>query len=225
MWASFPDVLNLPVIGRMIWKCCFYSNRKAPSLGFGSGSSCSRRTCQRMRCASWVRVRILWASCYVINTQPRGFGIRFVNRQEGNFMSFGCFICASSPRFIQYTHTSLLLINKCNPESRWLSMVSLNTLNSWNSSSRTDKIVYTYWSNIGLAAAVDSKFDWEKLWNHWQQFPWTKKAVSRTAALLFDNNNACILKQNTNTARLCRFVFKGFKSGSGTTRLQDELDL
>ena len=52
--------------------------------------------------------------------------------------------------------------------------------------------------------AVDSKFDWEKLWNKWQQFPWTKKAVSRTAALLFDNNNACILKQNTNTARLCR---------------------
>ena len=51
-----------------------------------------------------------------------------------------------------------------------------------------------------------------------------KKAVSKTAALLFDNNNACILKQNTNTARLCRFVFefKGFKSGSGTTRLQDE---
>ena len=65
----------------------------------------------------------------------------------------------------------------------------------------------------------------QKLWNNWQQFPWTKKAVSRTAALLFDNNNACILKQNTNTARLCRFVFKGFKSGSGTTRLQDELDL
>ena len=97
-------------------------------------------------------------------------------------------------------------------------MVSLNTLNSWNSSSRTDKIVYIYWSNIGLAAAVDSKFDWEKLWNNWQQFPWTKKAVSRTAALLFDNNNACILKQNTNTARLCRFMFKGFKSGSGTTR-------
>ena len=123
-----------------------YSGRKAPSLGFGSGSSCSCRTCQRMRarmrCASWVRVRILWASCYVINTQPRGFGSRFARRQEGNFMSFGCFICASSPRFIQYTHTSLLLISKCNPESRWLSMVSLNTLNSWNSSSRTDKIVH-----------------------------------------------------------------------------------
>ena len=48
------------------------------------------------------------------------------------------------------------VISKCNPESRWwLSMVNLNTLNSWNSSSRTDKIVY-----IGLAAAVDSKFDW-----------------------------------------------------------------
>ena len=45
------------------------------------------------------------------------------------------------------------------PESRWwLSVVNLNTLNSWNSSSRTDKIVY-----IGLAAAVDSKFDWEKI--------------------------------------------------------------
>ena len=26
-----------------------YSGREAPSLGFGSGSSCSRRTCQRMR--------------------------------------------------------------------------------------------------------------------------------------------------------------------------------
>ena len=68
---------------------------------------------------------------------------------------------------------------------------------------------------VGLAAAVDSKFDWEKLWNNWGQFQWTKKAVSRTAALLFDNNNACILNQNTNTARLCRFVLKGFKSGSG----------
>ena len=188
-----------------------------------AGQRC--RTCQRMRarmrCASWVRERILWASCYVINSQPGGFGSRFARRQQGNqFMSFGSFICGSSTRFIHYTHTSLLLISKCNPESRWLSMVSLNTLNSWNSSSLTNKIVY-----IGLAAAVDSKFDWEKLWNNWQQFPWTKKAVSRTAALLFDNNNACILKQNTNTARLCRFVFKGFKSGSGTTRLQDELDL
>ena len=39
-----------------------------------------------------------------------------------------------------------------------------------------------------------------------------QRMQSRTAALLFDNNNACILKQNTNTARLCRFVFK---SGSG----------
>ena len=39
-----------------------------------------------------------------------------------------------------------------------LSMVDLSTFNSWNSSSRTDKIVY-----IGLVAAVDSKFDWEKI--------------------------------------------------------------
>ena len=113
-----------------------YPGCEAPSLGFGSGSSCSCRTCQRMRarmrCASWVRVRILWASCYVINTQPRGFGSRFARLQD--FMSFGCFICAFSPRLIQYTHTSLLLISKCSPESRWLSMVSLNTLNSWNSS-------------------------------------------------------------------------------------------
>ena len=38
------------------------------------------------------------------------------------------------------------------------------------------------------------------------------KAISRTATLLFDNHNACILKQNTNTARLCQFVFK-IKSG------------
>ena len=37
-------------------------------------------------------------------------------------------------------------------------MVNLNTLNSWNSSSRTDKIVY-----IGSAAAEDSKFDCEKI--------------------------------------------------------------
>ena len=51
------------------------------------------------------------------------------------------------------------VISNCNPESRWwLSMVNLNTLNSWNSSSRTDKIVY-----IGSAAAVDSKFDWAKI--------------------------------------------------------------
>ena len=66
------------------------------------------------------------------------------------------------------------------------------------------------------------------MWNNWPQFPLTKKAVLRslrTAALLFDNNNACILKQNTNTARICRFAFKGFKSRSGTTHLQDELDL
>ena len=33
-------------------------------------------------------------------------------------------------------------------------------------------------------------------WNNGQQFPWTKKVVSRTAALLFDN--ACILKQKMN---------------------------
>ena len=49
---------------------------------------------------------------------------------------------------------------------------------------------------------VDFKFDWEKKmgkvrWNKWQQFPWTKKVVSRTATLLFDS--ACILKQKTNT--------------------------
>ena len=44
------------------------------------------------------------------------------------------------------------VISKCNPESRWwLSMVNLITLNSWNSSSRTDKIVY-----IGSVAAEDS---------------------------------------------------------------------
>ena len=36
-------------------------------------------------------------------------------------------------------------------------MVDLNTLNSWNSS-RSDKTVY-----IGLAAAVCSKFDREKI--------------------------------------------------------------
>ena len=38
-------------------------------------------------------------------------------------------------------------------------MVDLNTLNSWNSPSRTEK------KNVhnGLAAAVDSKFDWEKI--------------------------------------------------------------
>ena len=41
---------------------------------------------------------------------------------------------------------------------RWLSVVDLNTLNSWNCASRTNKIVY-----IDLAAAVDSKFDWEKI--------------------------------------------------------------
>ena len=64
---------------RQVSKVSFfnYSGREAPSLGFGSGSSWSRRTCQcmraRMRCASWVCVRILWASCYVISTQPRGF--------------------------------------------------------------------------------------------------------------------------------------------------------
>ena len=40
----------------------------------------------------------------------------------------------------------------------WLSMFDVNTLNRWNSSSRTDKIVY-----ISLATAVDSKFDWEKI--------------------------------------------------------------
>ena len=98
-----------------------YSGSEAPSLGFGSSSSCSPQTCQcmrvRMRCVNLVHVGILWASCYVINTQPQGFGSRFARCQEGNFMSFGCFICASSPRFIQYTHTSLLLISKFNPES------------------------------------------------------------------------------------------------------------
>ena len=153
-----------------------YSGREAPSLGFGSGSSRSRRTCQRMRarmrCASWVRVKILWASCYVINTQPRGFGSRFESRQE--ILSVLCrlvVLFVLLPLASYNIHTLWLLISKCNPESRWLSMVSLNNLNSWNSSSRTDKIVY-----IGLAAAVDSKFDWEKLWNNWQKFPWTKES-------------------------------------------------
>ena len=62
-------------------------------------------------------------------------------------------------------------------------MVDLNTLNSWNTSSRTDKIVYIGLvaciadsckhlkiidmsgcsAGYGLAAAVDSKFDWEKI--------------------------------------------------------------
>ena len=120
-----------------------------------------------------------------------------------------------------YTHRCFKLVNATlnHGDCRW----SVSTLWAFE----TPQVVQTklFTSNIGLAAAVDSKFDREKLWNNWQQFPWTKKAVSRTAALLFDNNNACILKQNTNTARLCRFVFKGFKSGSGTTRLQDELDL
>ena len=61
-------------------------------------------------------------------------------------------------------------------------MVDINTssliLNSWKSSQSqtTDKIVY-----ISLAAAVDSKFDWEKLGkvrlNKWKQLLWTKKKV------------------------------------------------
>ena len=38
---------------------------------------------------------------------------------------------------------------------------------------------------------------------------------------LFDNHNACTLKQNTNAARLCVQI----KSGSDSTRLHDELDL
>ena len=50
-------------------------------------------------------------------------------------------------------------ISKCNRESQWLSMVDLNTLNSWDSSSRTDKIVY-----IGLAAAVDFQVWLRKNW-------------------------------------------------------------
>ena len=50
---------------------------------------------------------------------------------------------------------------------------------------------------------VGFKFDWEKKmgkvhWNNWQQFPWTKKVVSRTATLLFDNAWILNLKQNTN---------------------------
>ena len=65
--------------------------------------------------------------------------------------------------------------------------------------------------------------NWERvLRTNLQQLPWTKKVVYRTATLLFDNYNACILKQNTNTVRLCQFVFK---SWSDSTRHQDELDL
>ena len=49
----------------------------------------------------------------------------------------------------------------------------------FESSQTTDKIVY-----ISLAAAVDSKFDWEKLgkvcWNNRQQFIWTKKVVENS---------------------------------------------
>ena len=67
---------------------------------------------------------------------------------------------------------------------------------------------------------VGFKFDWEKKmgkvrWNNWQQFPWTKKVVSRTATLLFDN--ACILKQKT-SSRIFAVGFV-FKSGSDSTRL------
>ena len=38
-------------------------------------------------------------------------------------------------------------------------------------------------------------------WNNWQQWPWTKKVVSRTATLLF--NNACILRQKTSSRSFC----------------------
>ena len=41
------------------------------------------------------------------------------------------------------------IVSNCNRGPWWLSMVDLNTLNSWNTSSRTDKIVY-----IGLVACI-----------------------------------------------------------------------
>ena len=89
------------------------------------------------------------------------------------------------------------VITECKPESRWLSMVDLNTLNSWNSSSCTDKIIFilftSAWWQQQIPSLTEKKLG-KVLWNNWQQFPWTKKAVSRTAALLFDNNKACILK-------------------------------
>ena len=85
----------------------------------------------------------------------------------------------------------------------------------------TDKIVY-----ISLVAAVDSKFDWEKIGKGaLEQLTaiYMAKESSREQQLcylkLFDN--ACTLKQDTSATRLCVPI----KSGSGSTRLHDELDL
>ena len=70
------------------------------------------------------------------------------------------------------------------------------------------------------------KFDWEKKmgkvrWNNWQQFPWTKELVSRTATLLFDN--ACIL--TSAIFAICKCYCEASCSNPGQTRLtSDELD-
>ena len=79
---------------------------------------------------------------------------------------------------------------------------------------------------ISLAAAVDSKFDWEKIGKGALEQLTTiymNKESSREQQLcylkLFDNVRT--LKKNTNAARLCVQI----KSGSDSTSLHDELDL
>ena len=63
-----------------------------------------------------------------------------------------------------------------------------------------DKIVYIsdQTSDQSSAWRPQSRTEKKKVrWNNGQQFPWTKKVVSRTAILLFDNAHILNLKQNT----------------------------
>ena len=81
---------------------------------------------------------------------------------------------------------------------RWLELTSTEDPEKNNS---TDKIVCISDQSSAWRPQRSFKFDWEKKmgkvrWNNWQQFPWRKKVVSRTATLPV--NIACILKQKTN---------------------------
>ena len=91
-----------------------------------------------------------------------------------------------------------------------------------------DKIVYIsdQTSDQSSVWQPQSRTEKKKVrWNNGQQFLWTKKVVSRTATLLFDN--ACILNLKQNTNAIFTFCYKVlvllrgfvFKSGSHLTRV------
>ena len=114
----------------------------------------------------------------------------------------------------QYTRQHNILLSGTNKYRRIADKIVLHQTSDQSSAWRLQS-----WFQVWLGKKLG-----KVRWNNWQQFPWTKKVVSRTATLLFDN--ACILnlKQNTNDERNFYYVLVllwgfVFKSGSDSTCL------